>query len=116
MRRRAESFADVEAENANAALRGLESPAMIRSSVVFPAPLRPSSATVEPGVTFEATLRRAGEIAVIFPDSGDFQAFAAALMPCPSCAAPHAAPLRYSIAPPSSRIPKVRPSTQYIRE
>ena len=39
----------------------LDSPAMMRSRVVLPAPLRPSSATVEPGSMLSWISRRAGK-------------------------------------------------------
>ena len=42
-------------------LDGFEKPARMRSSVVLPAPLRPSSATVEPAATRSRTSRRAGK-------------------------------------------------------
>ena len=52
---------------------GLASPARIRSSVVFPAPLRPSSATTEPGADFESDVAQGGEVAEVFPDARRFR-------------------------------------------
>ena len=40
---------------------GCESPARMRRRVVLPAPLRPSSATTDPGSTWKLTLLRAGK-------------------------------------------------------
>ena len=73
---------------------------MIRSSVVLPAPLRPSRATVEPRRHAEPDVAQRREIASsISEDAFDLERV-------------HAAPFRYSITPPSARIPSVSPSTQ----
>ena len=72
---------------------------MIRSSVVFPAPLRPKSATVEPSRDAERHVAQRREIAIIFENAVDFECV-------------QAAPFLYSITPPSARIVNVSPSTQ----
>ena len=62
-------LARLVAEDADLAAPGREKPAMMRSSVVLPAPLRPISARQAPGCGFQPNVAQRRIVAVKLPDA-----------------------------------------------